>query len=208
VRCALRPFGIADRQTRDGLLEQRFHTLVRATASRQGAIRRAYELSRNAAESRFSQLKHHGIGTKDQRCLWARDAGVQRLIRLHLLWHANRLVESGDRAKGSVRPRPARGAGVAASGPEIARRRCLLERRRFGVQRTGDREEVPVAGDDPAVVGRGARRRRSGLRVREARNAMPSHALRELQQLSMRLSRWGSRARATARQQVLAGRLG
>ncbi len=62
----------------------------RAPDSNPGAVRRALELYRNDIESTFANVKHHGIGTRDQRCLWARDSGVQRLTRLHLSWQAAR----------------------------------------------------------------------------------------------------------------------
>ena len=99
-------------------------------------------------------------------------------------------------------------AGRSTRGrPEVARGRRLLERRRFRLDRTRDREEVPVSADDRAVaswVGRW----RSSLRVGEARDAVPTHALRHPEQLRMRLRRWGSRARTAARQQVLTRLLG
>jgi hypothetical protein len=72
----------------------------RASDERQGARRRALELYRNEIESAYSNVKHNGIGTKDQRCLWARDAGISCLTRLHLLWQATRRLvhENGDYA--------------------------------------------------------------------------------------------------------------
>lgn len=99
-------------------------------------------------------------------------------------------------------------AGRSTRGrPEVARGRRLLERRRFRLDRTRDREEVPVAADDRAVAG-WVGRWRSSLRVGEVRDAVPTHALRHPEQLSVRLRRWGSRARTAARQQVLTRLLG
>jgi hypothetical protein len=51
--------------------------------TRQGAIRRVFELSRNTSESKFSVVKHNGIGTRDNCPLWARDQGIRWLASLH-----------------------------------------------------------------------------------------------------------------------------
>lgn len=64
--------------------DYRDHTYwPRDPASRQGALRRAHELTRNTVESAFSVVKHNGIGTRDHCPLWAQDAGIEWLLALH-----------------------------------------------------------------------------------------------------------------------------
>jgi hypothetical protein len=46
---------------------------------------RALETRRSAVESLYSVLKHCGVGVHDGRALWARDAGINWLLGLHLL---------------------------------------------------------------------------------------------------------------------------
>jgi hypothetical protein len=56
-----------------------------------------------------------------------------------------------------------------------------------------DSEDVPARTEDQAVAGQ-AGRWPSRPRVGEVGDAVPTHALRDLEQLSTRLRRWGSRA--------------
>jgi hypothetical protein len=53
--------------------------------SKQAQERRALERYREIIESIFSEIKDCGIGTYDLRALWARDAGMEWLVALHLL---------------------------------------------------------------------------------------------------------------------------
>jgi hypothetical protein len=57
-----------------------------------GLERRAYELYRNGVESNFGRVKQRGIGTRDGRCLWARDSGIAVLFGAEQLLHTARRV--------------------------------------------------------------------------------------------------------------------
>ena len=76
----------------------RDHTFwPRDDESKFGFQRRAYELYRNGVESTFARVKQRGIGTRDGRCLWARDSGIAVLLGSEQLLHTGRRVahESG-----------------------------------------------------------------------------------------------------------------
>jgi hypothetical protein len=72
----------------------------RCPDTRQGAMRRALELSRNGIESSFSIVKHNGIGTKENFPLWAQDAGIEWLVAMHCALRTARAAVhvSGDYA--------------------------------------------------------------------------------------------------------------
>lgn len=73
----------------------RDHTFwPRDDASNLGFHRRAYELYRNGVESTFARVKQRGIGTRDGRCLWARDRGIRLLssAQSNLLHTARRVA--------------------------------------------------------------------------------------------------------------------
>jgi hypothetical protein len=57
-----------------------------------GLQRRALELYRNGIESTFARVKQRGIGTRDGRCLWARDSGIRFLFGAEQLLHTARRV--------------------------------------------------------------------------------------------------------------------
>jgi len=60
--------------------------------SKRGLQRRALELYRNGIESTFARVKQRGIGTRDGRCLWARDSGIRFLLGAEQLLHTARRV--------------------------------------------------------------------------------------------------------------------